>query len=69
MSDPNQVLDDEMLPEYSLEGGVRGKYADRFPPDARLVLLDADVAKAFPDAEAVNSALRGLVEQQTTPAA
>lgn len=69
MSDPNTVLHDEMLPEYSLEGGIRGKYADRFPPNARLVLLDADVAEAFPDSEAVNSALRKLVEQQGTPAA
>jgi hypothetical protein len=32
MSELNQVRDDETLPEYSLEGGVRGKYADRFPP-------------------------------------
>jgi hypothetical protein len=69
MSDPNQALDDEMLPEYSLEGGIRGKYADRFSPDARLVLLDADVAEAFPDSEAVNSALRKLAAQQGTPAA
>jgi hypothetical protein len=69
MSELNQVRDDETLPEYSLEGGVRGKYADRFPPGSRLVLLDADVAEAFPDSEAVNSALRKLAEQQGTPAA
>jgi len=53
---------DELRAEYdlreSLKDGVRGKYAERYHAGANLVLLDPDVAQAFPDAEAVNEALR-----------
>jgi hypothetical protein len=51
---------DEMRPEYDFRGGVRGKYAARYTEGTNLVLLDPDVARAFPDA-AVNDALRALV--------
>jgi hypothetical protein len=62
MSDTNMVPDDEILDEYSLEGAVRGKYADRFPRHSKLVLLDADVAELFPDSASVNRALRALAD-------
>ncbi len=62
MNAHSEVPDDEILPEYSLKGGVRGKYADRYRPDAVVVLLDADVAEVFPDAESVNRALRALAQ-------
>ena len=62
MAQGNEVPDDEILPEYSLKGGVRGKYADRYRPDATVVLLDPDVAEVFPDAESVNRALRALAQ-------
>ncbi len=39
---------------------MRGKYAERFARSTDLVLLDPDVAEVFPDAEAVNQALRAL---------
>ncbi len=58
-------LDDELREEYDfsqLEGGVRGKYVDRYRTGTNLVLLDPDVAKAFPDDEAVNEALRLLIK-------
>jgi len=54
-----------MRPEYdfaSMKGGVRGKYVRRFRAGTNLVLLEADVAKAFPTNAAVNEALRGLLE-------
>jgi hypothetical protein len=54
---------DEMLEEYDFSGGIRGRYAGRFSPDSTLVVLDPDVAAAFPDAEAVNEALRELIRQ------
>ena len=63
--------DDEILPEYSLKGGVRGKYADRYARGTNLVRLDADVARVFPDSESVNRALRALaqiVEERTAAA-
>jgi hypothetical protein len=56
---------DELRDEYEFtpeqfRSAVRGKYADRYARGTNLVLLDADVAEIFPDAEAVNQALRAL---------
>jgi hypothetical protein len=52
--------DEEMLPEYDLTGGVRGKYVERYRQGTNVVLLDPDVAEKFPTSEAVNEALRRL---------
>ncbi|HSU16933.1 hypothetical protein [Longimicrobium sp.] len=59
-SEPEEIPDDEILPEYSLKGAVRGKYARYFTADTKVVVLDPDVADVFPDATSVNSALRAL---------
>ena len=40
--------------------GVRGKYARRYAQGTNVVVLEPDVTKAFPNAEAVNSSLRAL---------
>ena len=40
---------------------VHGKYAKRIRESTNIVVLDPDVAKAFPNGEAVNKALRGLI--------
>ncbi len=48
--------------EYGFSGGVRGKYAGRFPRDVITVLLDPDVAAAYPDSKAVNRALRAILD-------
>ena len=58
------LLDDELRPEYDLsqlQGGVRGKYAQRYKKGTNLVLLDPDVAEAFPTEDSVNEALRLLM--------
>jgi len=55
---------DELRPEYdlaSLKGGVRGKYLDKATAGTSLVLLERDVAEAFPDGSAVNRALRAYL--------
>ncbi len=52
--------DVEMLPEYDLTGGVRGKYVERYRQGTNVVLLDPDVAEKFPTSESVNQALRRL---------
>ena len=55
----------ELLPEYdfsSMKGGVRGKYAARLRKGSNLVLLDPDVASAFPTAAAANEALRAVLK-------
>ena len=63
-TDAVQPVDDELRPEYDLsqlQGGVRGKYAQRYKQGTNLVLLDPDVADAFPTEDAVNEALRMLM--------
>ena len=57
--------EEEMRPEYDLSkltGRVRGKYVERYRAGTNLVLLESDVQAAFPDAEAVNEALRMLMK-------
>ena len=57
-------LDDDLKSEYdetTLKGGVRGKYFKQYQQGTNLVLLEPDVARAFPDAQAVNQALRLLM--------
>jgi len=59
------VKHDELRPEYKREelgAGVRGKYYDEYTKGTNLVLLSPGVAKAFPTEEAVNQALRSLIE-------
>ncbi len=55
-------LKDELRSEYDikslLKGGVRGKYAARYRAGTNLVLLEPEVAKAFPNEKAVNEALK-----------
>jgi hypothetical protein len=64
MSKASRPKDDDLRPEYdfaSMKGGVRGKYVARLRKGSNLVLLEPDVAAAFPSAEAVNEALRGVL--------
>ena len=51
------------IPEYDFSEGVLGKYAERYREGTNVVVLDPDVAKAFRDAHAVNSALRDLLQR------
>jgi len=56
---------DELRTEYkrsNLGKIVRGKYADRIKEESNIVLLEPDIAQAFPNDEAVNNALRSLLE-------
>jgi hypothetical protein len=58
-------MEDELRPEYDfsqLEGGVKGKYVERYKRGTNLVLLDSDVAQAFPTEDDVNRALRLLIQ-------
>jgi hypothetical protein len=57
-----QKQNDDLRDHYDFSGGVRGKHHKRFAKGTNLVLLDPDVAKVFKNADAVNSALRGLIE-------
>lgn len=55
---------DELRPEYKREDFgalVRGKYAARLKAVSNVVVLRPEVADVFPNAEAVNDALMGLI--------
>lgn len=56
---------DEIRPEYQraeLGPGVRGKYLESYRKGTNLVLISPDISKVFPTDEAVNSALRSLID-------
>jgi hypothetical protein len=61
-TDPINV--DDMRSEYdfaSMKGGVRGKYAGQMRTASNIVLLEPEVADAFPTERAVNEALKGVL--------
>ena len=51
----------EPCAEYDFSRGARGKYARRYRAGSNVVMLEPDVAKAFPSPESVNRSLRALV--------
>ena len=72
--DNSENLEDYMRPEYDLsemKSLGRGKYAERIRKEGvkitieRTVVFDADVEKAFPTSEAVNQALRSVMNAQS----
>jgi len=54
----------DMRPEYdfaSMKGGLRGKYVSRYRAGINLVLLDPNLAEAYPTDTSVNEALRAIL--------
>jgi len=71
MNKVNTVSDeiDELRSEYQRQDFgvmVRGKYAERVREASNVIVLDEDLAAAFPNAQAVNAALRNLLELART---
>jgi hypothetical protein len=72
MKKVKQRKGDELRTEYKSSdfpgGFVRGKYASRLRKSSNIVVLRPEVAKAFPNEEAVNKALLTLIDvaQKTT---
>ena len=64
-------IDNELRTEYDLstllKNGELGKYTKRYEQGTNLVLLAPDVAKAFPSDEAVNEALRLVIQLKQIP--
>jgi hypothetical protein len=54
----------QMRNEYDFSQGERGKYARRYAQGTNVVVLEPDVAKAFPNSKAVNVSLRGIIRRQ-----
>ena len=59
-------INDELRPEYDmqslLKSGMRGKYLARYRAGTNLVLLEPEVAKAFPNEKDVNEALKLVIK-------
>jgi len=59
-------LNGELRSEYDmkslLKDGIHGKYATRYNSGTNLVLLEPDVAKAFPNEKTVNDALKLVIK-------
>lgn len=58
-------MEDDLRPEYdfsAMAGAVRGKYVKQYRAGTNLVLLEPDVAQAFPTDASVNEALRLLLQ-------
>ena len=57
----------QMRAEYDFDyaKATRGKYHERLLKEgSNVVILDRDVAKAFPDSRSVNKALRGVLKSR-----
>lgn len=62
---------EDLLPEYDFDfsQAERGRYYKRLLAEgANVVALEPDIAQAFPNSAAVNSALRSLLELARTAA-
>ncbi len=58
----------EMRDEYDFSHGVRAKYAARLGGRVRAVVLDADVAAAYPESRSLNKALRAALKAKQVAA-
>jgi len=58
--------EDTMRSEYDFSKAVRGVTAKRYAEGTNVVLLDPDVAEIFPNARAVNEALRTIAHLTRT---
>jgi hypothetical protein len=56
----NPVDADEILPEYDFSRTSPNKYASRYTKGSAVVVLEPDVAAAFPSPGEANEALRAL---------
>jgi len=62
MSQAKNRKADPLRAEYDFSGGARGKHHASYKAGTNVVVLDADVAEAFPDSSSVNRALRLLLD-------
>jgi hypothetical protein len=69
MKAKEKKISDELRTEYDFDysKAVRGKYYKRLLSEgANVVMLEPDVAKSFTDSDAVNKALRSLLDLTKT---
>ena len=56
----DRVAADEILPEYDFKRSSSNKFASRYAAGSTVIVLEPDVAAAFPSSGEVNEALRAL---------
>ncbi|MDR2001364.1 MAG: hypothetical protein LBP94_07540 [Zoogloeaceae bacterium] len=60
------TIKDTLRPEYTAAdfpaGFVRGKYASKAAISSNIVVLEPELAAAFPNSTAVNDALRAILQ-------
>jgi hypothetical protein len=56
----NRVDVDDILPEYDFKRGSPNKFASRYAAGSAVIVLEPDVAAAFPSSVEANEALRAL---------
>ena len=61
------MINQGLVIRMNLKTGVQGKYADRFNQGTNLVLLVEDAARASPTDQAVNEALRLVIQLGKLP--
>src|SRR4051794_32567786 len=57
---PDRVGSDEILPEYDFKRSEPNKFASRYAAGSAVVVLEPDVAAAFPNSREANEALRAI---------
>jgi len=65
MKKAKKLTADDLRPEYKRSDFgtlVRGKYVERLQASSNVVVLDPEISDLFPNAAAVNAALRSLAE-------
>ena len=55
-----RVATDEILPQYDFKRSAPNKFASRYAAGSAVVVLEPDVAAAFPSSGEANEALRAL---------
>jgi hypothetical protein len=60
----SEDIEDDLRPEYDFDfsKAVRGKHYEAYMRSTNVVVLDPDVAAAFHNSEAVNAALRSMLQ-------
>jgi hypothetical protein len=65
-----EEIEDELRPEYDFDfsKAERGKYYRQYRESSNIIILEPDVASVFKNSEAVNAALRAMLQFATQTA-
>ena len=70
MKKTKRKITDELRSEYKradFDELVRGKYAAKVAASSNIVVLEPQIARAFPNDRAVNKALRSILKSANNP--